>query len=134
MDKRLLYISEEHIGREASASDAHRVIDLLRANEWTAVYGDHPWAFDDEAQRATFEKAFEWALAVVAAEKQPYEETTWIDLARQRVQLNEQLRPFDKQLLELRPNWIGYFRWLIETPTEVILSWLNIKKEDVSKD
>lgn len=133
MTKQLLYISELHISDKATTSDAHRVIDLLRANEWTAVYGDHPWAFSDGAQRATFEKAFEWALAVVAAEKQPYEETTWIDLARQRVQLNEQLRPFEKQLLELRPNWTGYFRWLIETPTEVILSWLNTKKEDVSK-
>ena len=136
MQKQLLYISEEHIGENATPSDAKRIVELLRVNGWTVAYGDRPWQFENEQERSLFEQAFKWAMAVITAEKQPFDKTVWIDLARQRIEQNANLHPYKVHLFDKRPGWSGYLGWLIESPVSVILNWLEIvwKKKDASKD
>ncbi|MCA9925540.1 MAG: hypothetical protein KC421_24385 [Anaerolineales bacterium] len=136
MNTKLLYICEEHISENASPTDAKRVVDLLRANGWIVSYGDRQWQFAGEDERPLFEKAFQWAVNVVQAEKRPFHLETFVDLARQRVRQNEKLRVYESQLLDKRPEWSGYLGWLIESPTSVILNWLEIvwAKKDASKD
>ena len=136
MNQKLLHISELHISEDASQSDARRIIDLLGVEGWIVTYGDHPWQFGNEAERPLFEKAFQWAVKVREAEKRPFHQETFINLARERIRLNEKLQPYESKLLDKRPEWSGYLGWLIETPANVILQWLEMvwKKKDVSTD
>ena len=131
---KLLYICEEHISENASPKDAKRVVDLLRADSWIVGYGEKPWQFTNEAERPFFEQAFNWAVEVVEAEKRPYDQQTFVELARKRIQQNENLRVYERHLLDKRPEWDGYLGWLISSPPSVILNWLEIvwTKKDAS--
>ena len=122
-----MYISEEHIGESAAKSDGQRVVELLRAQGWTVVYGDTPWQFVDDKHREAFEPVFQWALAVIVAEKNEPDEKTMETLAKQRLQVDERLRPFTAELIKLR-RWSGYWQWLIESPQDLILTWLKTEK------
>lgn len=134
MTKTLYFVSEEHIGLAATSSDGHRVVELMRCQGWPVVYGDQPWQFEDDDKRQAFEQAFQWALVVLTAEKEETDPTTWEALARQRLQLDEALQPFAQQLEQKRP-WPGYWRWLIGTPNDVILKWLETEnKKDAASN
>ena len=132
---KLVFVSEEHISDNASKTEAERVVELMRAEGWAVLYGERPWQFPNEEVRQQFEATFEWALAVMRAERSRADSATLTKLARQRVQMNEALRPYEQQLMVERPQWEGYWRWLIESPTKVILDWLaSQKKEDVPQE
>lgn len=126
MNTRLLYISEEHISEMASSEDAKCVVDLLVADGWLVSYGDKPWEFTNEDERKPFEQAFQWAVKVREAEKRPFDESTFTGLARQRIQRNSKLRPYEEELLDERPEWSGYLGWLIKSPAPVIVNWLEV--------
>ncbi|HRX00244.1 MAG TPA: hypothetical protein P5280_12185 [Cyclobacteriaceae bacterium] len=125
-----LNISEEHIGGSASPADAKRVVELLQADGWKVVYGDAPWQFTEESQRQSFEAAFQWALKVMRNETSEGDRTTLRDLAEQRFRQNGRLQPFATELMQERP-WPEYWRWLINSPTDVIISWV---KTEMKKD
>ncbi len=134
MNRQLFYISEEHISESATTDDAFRIVALMRAEGWPVVYGDKPWQFDDDAQRTKFEQAFQWALLILKAEKLGQADSSLPDLVLQRIQLNGRLQPHEASLMQKRP-WKGYWKWLIETPTDVILNWLKVdKQKDVPKN
>lgn len=133
MDK-LLHISEEHIGANASSTDGYRIVDLMRCQGWPVVYGDRPWQFEDEESRLAFEKAFQWALNVLKVEKGETDQETWETLAKQRIQVDEALRPYAQQF-EKGQSWARYWQWLVTAPSDVILKWLEIEnKKDVPKE
>ena len=126
---KLVFVSEEHIGESASKADAERVVELMRAEGWAVLYGERPWRFPSDDVRQQFERTFEWALAVMRAERAGADSATLTKLARQRVQMNEELRPYEQRLMVERPSWEGYWRWLLESPTKVILDWLASQDE-----
>lgn len=128
MTTTLYFVSEEHIGLAATAGDGHRVVELMRCLGWPVVYGDQPWQFENEEKRLAFEQVFQWTLVVLTAEKETTEQSTWETLAKQRLQLDETLRPLAQQLEQKRP-WPGYWRWLIATPSDVILTWLETENK-----
>lgn len=133
MNNDFLFIGEEHIGSDASPADARRVTDLLRVEGWKVSYGDRPWQFANDDQRAAFEKAFRWAMAVMKAERQDRGDDVLLGLVKQRFELNDKLKAHESRLLQERPNWPRYYHWLLETPTDVILNWLGQKEKDVPK-
>lgn len=128
---KIFYVGEEHISETASPYEARRVVDLLRAEGWAAVYGGQPWQFDTAQERALFEGAFQWAVDVIAAELAGVKEVDLKELAKRRVQLNGRLQPHEAFLLAERLEWGGYWRWFLETPTDVILAWIE---QDEKKD
>ena len=135
MNQQILFISEEHIGENATYDDANRIITLLMAQGWSVAYGDQPWQFDDEETRPLFEKCFEWAVDVMTAEKGELDEPTMLKLANRRFQMDKKLHPYQSQLLGKQARWAGYLMWLIETPSNVIFNWLKPENEkDVSKE
>ena len=128
MNEQMLYLSEVYIDETATPMDARKVIELLQADGWKISYGDHPWQFDDDKQRANFQKAFNWSLAVLEADKSYTGDGRFRELAQLRIQQNEKLQPYEEQLMQAR-NWPGYWRWLIGAPLDVIETWIKIDKK-----
>lgn len=128
MNKQMLYVSEEHIGPNATPLDARKVIELLQVEGWTVAYGDKPWEFEGDGQRASFMQSFHWSLAVLEADKSYTGDGRFRELAQQRVQQNERLKPHEDQLMKPR-EWPGYWRWLIGAPLDVIVTWIKIDKK-----
>lgn len=132
MNEQMLYLSEVHMDETATPMDARKVIELLQADGWKITYGDQPWQFDDEKQRANFHTAFNWSLTVLEADKSYTGDGRFRELAQQRVQQNDKLQPHEAHLMQAR-TWPGYWRWLIGAPLDVIVTWINIdKKKDAS--
>lgn len=133
MNNLLLYISEEHIGENATPLDARKVIELLQSDGWKVVYGDHPWQFEEIAQQEKFQQAFKWSLDVLEADKSYTGDGRFRELAQERVQQNERLQPYQDHLMQAR-DWPGYWRWLIGAPLDVIVTWIkiNTKKDAAS--
>lgn len=125
MRDEILYISELHIGDEATYDHANRVVALLQAQGWKIAYGEHPWRFKDEAKRPLFVKSVEWAFEVARAEERPFDEAVMTELVKHRFQLNETLKPYESQLLGHQAKWQGYLTWLIETPARTIMKILK---------
>lgn len=128
MTKNLIYVSEEHIGLNTSPADARKVVDLLQAEGWVVVYGDHRWEFESDEQRDRFNEAFQWAVDVMRAEKAGADEDQLVALVKRRLQINGRLQQHETDLLAKRPR-PDYWRWLLTASTDVILSWLVMEKE-----
>ena len=127
-------VSEEHIGRYASPANAKRVVELLQTDGWKVVYGDAPWQFADDTQRQCFEVAFQWAVNVMQAELAGADKAKLQELAEQRFRQNGRLQPFAMELMKERP-WPEYWRWLINSPADVIISWVRTEmKKDAPKE
>ncbi len=133
MNEEILFISEEHIGANASPAEAKRVCDLLRVEDWKVAYGDRPWQFEDDSQRTIFEQAFQWAVDVITAEREGLKEDVLIGLVKQRFGLNKKLKAQETILLREGSHWPRYYHWLLETPSDVILTWLEGNEKDVPK-
>lgn len=126
----LFSVSEEHIGPHADPEDAHRVVELLRAEGWNVVYGDAPWQFESEEQRDALNNAFQWAVEVVQIEHAGIQEVpTLRRLVRRRIEMNSRLRPYEAELLA-EPRRVDYWQWLLTRPTDVILEWLLTGKKE----
>lgn len=55
------YVSEEHLGREATEEQAHQLITILEEQGWNVEYGDER-SDATEDEKLDFEKAFYQAL------------------------------------------------------------------------
>lgn len=125
---KLFYVSEEHIGPDASPEEALRVIELLRTEGWIVAYGDARWEFESDEQRDRLNGTFQWAVDVIRAERTGADEHQLVTLVQRRLQLNGRLQAYEADLMA-SGSGIDYWRWLLTASTSAILGRLLKEKE-----